>query len=396
VPEVRTMEDAAVVFISTEIGRGHPSYLDGLADMLRSDHPHIPFFRGDVFALSKGVSLAAWKSVRRMYRVGGRGGAVSSAYGRLRKATGAAQGKGATSRVLGRDVRRSLSSFSGLIVAAHPLVAGILASDHDVIYQHGELAAPPESFVTGCRKIFVPLEETAECFLRAGFSDDDLLVTGQCIETDLVALAPGAFRERVSRLDSNRPLTAALFSSGAYPRDHIALLERAAVLLIRAGHTVHLFAGQSPRMTSDFAKNIAGDLTAGAVDQSAEDKLHIIHTRNRADENRTVADIFERLDLFIAPAHERTNWAVGLGLPQIILTPHIGSYAPLNARFALERQVAVEIDYSKKIPSAAEIITDLRRDGRLKAMAENGFGKNPIDGFARAARFIADNCPEKK
>jgi hypothetical protein len=390
VPEVSAIDDAAVVFISTEIGRGHPGYLDGLVETIRTGHPQIRYFKSDVFSLSQGLSLAAWKAVRRMYRIGGRGGAITSAYGHLRQATGTKQGRGRLLHILGSDLHRHLSRFSGAVVVAHPLVARILASYYDVIYQHGELAAPPESFVPGCRKILVPLEETATRFVRAGFSDNDILITGQCIEIDLVPTAPDAFHARLSRLHSDQPLTIALFSSGAYPRDHLAILRRAAISLIDAGHTVYLFAGHSPHIMSDFTRRFEKARKSKAADQSAFDRLHIIHTRDRAEENRQFAAIFSRVDLFFAPAHERTNWAVGLGLPQIMLTPHIGSYAPLNARIAMDRQVAAEIADSHSGPSAADHVRDLRQSGRLAAMAENGFGRTAINGFARAADFIAD------
>ncbi len=395
-PEVGAIEDAAVVFISTEIGRGHPGYLDGLVETIRSEYPHVRYFRSDVFSLSEGISRAAWKSVRCLYRIGGKGRAISSAYGRLRQTTGTAQGGGRLLPILGRDLRRRLSRFPGLIVVAHPIVARILAPRHDVIYQHGELAAPPESFVSGCRKIFVPLEETAEHFIRAGFSDEDILTTGQCIEIELIPCARDAFQERLARIDSDQALTAALFSSGAYPRDHLIKLRRAAISLIGAGHIMYLFAGQSKRVATDFIRHFETVKQTSGIDQSAFDRLHVIHAANRAEEDRKVADIFPHLDLFIAPAHERTNWAVGLGLPQIILTPHIGSYAPLNARIALDHNVAVEIPNPPAGAPMAEIVSDLRRSGRLKIMAENGFGKTAIDGFARGVRFIADNCSAKK
>jgi hypothetical protein len=395
VPEVDKLDQAAVVFISTEIGRGHPGYLDGLVEKMRSDYAHITFHKSDVFTLSRGIPLAAWKAVRRTYRIGARGGIVSSVYGRLRRSTGSASGGDRLLKILGRDLRRRLSDFTGVIVAAHPIVARILAPYHAVIYQHGEMAAPPEAFVTGCQKILVPLRETAEHFFNAGYTDNDIMVTGQCIESDLIRQAPEALEERMSRLAADRPLTAALFSSGAYPKDHLAILREAAISLVNAGHTVYIFAGLSKRIADEFARHFRLLRTTGDIEFAAFERIHIVHAQNRADENRQVAEIFARLDLFIAPAHERTNWAVGLGLPQIILTPHIGSYAPLNAKLALSREVAAEIDSStgRSVPIQIE---DLRRGGRLSAMAENGFGRTNIDGFAQAVRFIAGCCKAKK
>lgn len=394
-PEVDRLDKAAVAFISTEIGRGHPGYLDGLVEEIHSGYAHVPFYRSDVFALSRGIPLMAWKAVRRMYRIGGRGGVISSAYGRLRRSTGAASGGDRLLDILGRDLRRRLSRFSGAVVVAHPIVARILAPSHSVIYQHGELAAPPEAFVTGCQKILVPLRETAEHFFNAGYPESDILITGQCIESGLIRQAPGAFKERLSRIASDRPLTIALFSSGAYPKDHLARLQEIAVSLVNAGHTVYVFAGLSKRVSDNFVRHFEYLRTTGGIDRAACERIRVIHTQNRPDENRRTAEIFAQFDLFIAPAHERTNWSVGLGLPQIMLTPHIGSYAPLNARMALNREVAVDID-SPGIRSVAAQIQDLRNSGRLSAMAQNGFGTTDIDGFARAARFIVDCCDIKK
>jgi hypothetical protein len=390
VPEVGRIEDAAVVFISTEIGRGHPGYLDGLVEAIRSGHPHIRFYRSDAFSMSQGLSLAAWKTVRRMYRIGGRGGIISAAYGRLRRSGASTGGGNRLLHILGLGLRRRLERFTGPVVVAHPIVARILAPGHQVIYQHGEMAAPPEALVAGCEKILVPLQETAQCFFRAGYAERDMVITGQCIETDLVGPAGAAFEKRLSRLGGDDPLTAALFSSGAYPPGHLAKLRRAAVSLVNAGHVAYVFAGCSGKIASNFIRHFVRLQKAAGMGHDAFAGLHVIHSPNRADENSRVTEIFEQLDFFIAPAHERTNWAVGLGLPQIILTPHIGSYAPLNAGIALSRNVAVEMPDTPGSRSFADTIRDLRQSGRLTAMARNGYGKTSIDGFVRAAGFVAD------
>ena len=60
----------AIEFLYTNIGRGHPHYLDGIVESLSKERVGRVT---DVFAVSAGIERAAWKTVRTVYRVGGRG-----------------------------------------------------------------------------------------------------------------------------------------------------------------------------------------------------------------------------------------------------------------------------------------------------------------------------------
>ena len=86
--EVKNIKDADIAYLYTNIGRGHPGYLDGIIEAIETTSPEIKYFVTDVFALSRGLSLFGWRRVRGMYRLGARGGLISSAYGLLRRFSG--------------------------------------------------------------------------------------------------------------------------------------------------------------------------------------------------------------------------------------------------------------------------------------------------------------------
>lgn len=388
-PEVRKIGEADLVVLYTNIGRGHPSYLDGIVEFLDRSHQHIKFIKCDVFEHSRGISLKAWNLVRKLYFWGARGGLVTSIYGVLRQASGSGEG-GSLAAILGRDVKKLLAGFGGPVIVAHPILAAILAEQNRVIYQHGELAVPQESVVKRCRTILVPLEQTAREFIKAGIERQRLIVTGQCIETDLAAHRQSGFNRRISRLEGDAPLKAALFSSGAYPRQHLRKIRLAAVSLFKAGHEVLLFAGSSKAVTSDFIHYFERQGIEVGIDLNSLARLKVLYSPDRLDENRSLAAVFDSLDFFMAPAHERTNWAIGLGLPFFILKPHIGSYAPLNAAIALGAKVACSIDNDQKAAAFGEVLGNCRREGELISMARNGFGRTRLSGFERSAEVIAD------
>jgi hypothetical protein len=91
-------------------------------------------------------------------------------------------------------------------------------------------------------------------------------------------------------------------------------------------------------------------------------------------------------DYFVAPAHERTNWALGLGLPMFVLTPDIGPFAPLNHEVLCSSGAAVEVhagEFSDQLHSLAT-------NGRLASMAEAGWHPDSISGFAHIADYLCD------
>ncbi len=388
--EVNDIKNAEFAFIYTDIGRGHPSYLDGIIERLQNDYPSIRYYRTNVFDISRGWSLCAWRLVKWMYRFGARGGLITSIYGLARRFSGAGEGSGLFLYRLGRDIRKLVERYDNPVVVAHPILAKILLKKCRVIYQHGELACPAEAVIKGDHKILVPLDDVAAKFEKAGVDSGNLSVTGQCIESGLVDLAESAFEKRLERLKGNKHLTAVLFSSGAYPSAHLRKLRCAARSLLRAGHNVIFFAGLSSRIADKF-RDYFNRVGFSAGDKVGDDtQLRIISSESRQDENQKVTALFNFFDFFIAPAHERTNWSVGLGLPQFIPCPHIGSYAPLNAAIAIERGVAREIADVRTAASFAESMNSLRQNGELTDMARRGFGHTPIDGFSGCVMVLLD------
>jgi hypothetical protein len=387
-PLVETIEDAQLVFIDTEIGRGHPGYLDGTLAAVAAKAPDLPVFRTDVFAVSRGIAQAGWRGVQWLYRAGGRGGAITTIYNYLRQSSSVKKGGGPAPAVLGRDLRRLVSRTEALVVVSHPILAQLLAPVAPVIYQHGELAAPTEAMVRGCRQILVPWPETAARFEKAGLPAESLVITGQCIEPPLVGLAESSLQVRIGRLNGRSTLTAAFFTSGAYPPTHIRRLLLAVRSFTAAGHKAVVFCGHSESVAGRMISWLRRQGLTPEEGTGGSAEVRIVVSLTREEENRTTAALFPELDLCIAPAHERTNWAVGLGLPFFILCPHIGSYAPLNAAIASDRQVAVELSDDRAAAGAGGLVGDLRRTGRLATMAANGFGRTALDGFDISARLL--------
>lgn len=389
-PLVKSIADARLVFIDTEIGRGHPGYLDGTMAPVAAICPELPLYRTDVFGASRGLARVGWRGVRWLYRVGSRGGLVTSLYNRLRESSSGGSDGGPAMVVLGRDIRRLASRARGIVVVSHPLLAQMLAPVAPVVYQHGELAAPSEAIVKGCRKILVPWPETAARFEQGGLPAETLVVTGQCIEPELVGLAEMSQQARIERLSGGGPLTAAFFTSGAYPPMHIRRLLLAVRSFVAAGQKAVVFCGRSESVAGRMITWLRRQGLSPEKGTGGSAEIRIVVSQTREEESQRTAALFPELDLFIAPAHERTNWAVGLGLPLFILGPHIGSYAPLNAAIALDRQVAVELGDDRSAEGMGDLIADLRRSGRLATMAVKGFGRTAIDGFDISARLLVE------
>jgi hypothetical protein len=192
---------------------------------------------------------------------------------------------------------------------------------------------------------------------------------------------------RRKRIAGSEPLCAALFASGAYPPPHIKKLKLAAKALTDAGHAVFWSAGTSTAMHTRL-KHWAVKAGIPLSDSIAPGKLYLARPYSRREENRLTAEQFERFDIFIAPAHERTNWAVGLGLPMFILEPQIGPYAPLNAHIAQSKGTAELLTTDADCRNLPDRLTKLRTSGVLSAMAEAGSRPDRINGFANAADFV--------
>jgi hypothetical protein len=381
---------AIINFLYASIGRGHPHYLDGIVESLpRERVGRIT----DVFASTSGPARAAWRAVRTVYMNGGRGGWRSVLYNRLR-AAGDYNRPGPLQRIMGRGLREMFVEGTEPLVVAHPLLAAILRGKPNLLYQHGELAAPRECWVRGEQRICVPLAQTADVFRAAGFDGSRLFVSGLCIEPALVAQAEDAFTARVKRLNGSEALCGGYFSSGAEPRPHVESLAAAAASAVGAGGHAMIIARRgghlAKRVTRHFA-SLARDveIAIDPLDLPARlpPALLCIYD-DRRELNEYTARLFQRFDYFVAPAHERSHWALGLGLPMFVTEPVIGSYAAANRQFVLEASAAAVIADPGAAARLGDRLGELRRSGGLESMARAGWGRCDIEGFANIAGLL--------
>lgn len=379
-----------VNFLYTNIGRGHPHYLDGIIECLPPDRVGRVT---DVFSATSGLARAGWKMARLVYYSGGRGRRYAALYNRLRARSDYNRG-GLVQGIMGRPLRRHFLEDPGPLVVAHPVLVAILKDKPGLFYQHGEIAAPRESWVRGRHRVIVPLAQTADALLAAGFASENLFVSGLCIEPALVSQAEDAMSDRLKRLASSDPLTGAFFSSGAEPREHVETLTAAALSTVAAGGRVVILARSSGFLAGRAPAGFAArkrDLVSvrSPTDLTAEPPQAVICLYNdRRELNEFTERLFASFDYFVAPAHERTNWAVGLGLPMFVLDPPLGSFAPLNREFLLARAVAEVIGDAREASRFGETLGELRGTGALRGMAEAGWGRFEARGFFNISELL--------
>ncbi|MEO0078935.1 MAG: hypothetical protein ABIK86_08070 [candidate division WOR-3 bacterium] len=282
---------------------------------------------------------------------------------------------------LGSKLRHELSGYQGICLVDHPLVAHILCQTCRVAYLHGEIAAPAGAAVPGVWQTFVPLEYTASRLAAHGVGRRSITVTGLVVEPDLLPGAEAAFLARVARLQSDAPLTVGLFSSGAYPRPHVNRIIAATGSLTRAGHKAILFWGSGWLR----AARLRATLSRLGV---TEDNVQIVWADTRQAETARTVKLLPSLDVMVAAAHERTNWAVGLGLPMFALLPNIGPFAPENLAFAVKGGVCQPLRTIAEAHGLAQTLTQLRQSGQLVRMAELGFGRFSLTGADTVARCL--------
>jgi len=379
-----------VNFLYTNIGRGHPHYLDGIIECLPPDRVGRVI---DVFAATSGPARAGWRMARLVYHSGGRSQRYAAFYNRLRARSDYNRG-GLVQSIMGRPLRQEFLEDAAPLVVAHPALLAMLEGKHGLIYQHGEIAAPRESWVRGRHRVIVPLAETADRFRAAGFAPDQLYVSGLCIEPGLVVQAEDALNGRLERLAGLDPLTGAFFSSGAEPREHVETLVAAALSAVASGGRALIFARRSGllavRASARFAvdrRDLVCVRSPGDLPAELPEALICLHN-GRADLNEFTERLFRSLDYFVAPAHERTNWPVGLGLPMFVLDPPLGSFAPLNREFLLAQSVAQVIGGVREASRFGETLAELRGTGALQGMAEAGWGRFETRGFFKIAEFL--------
>ena len=367
-----------ISFLGSGIGRGHAFYLDGVERALRAaGHGRLVARRADVFAVSHGLSLLGWKSARAAYHAAGGGGWVALAYGLLRRESDYNR-RSPVLAILGRDLRR-WAGESGPLVVDHPAVVGALGRREEVWYVHGEMVAPPEAIVRGAARILVPLPETAEAFVRAGIPGARVLVTGICVENELVPGAEEGIAARRARLAGDGPLTVAFFSSGSEPITHVATLATGACALARGGrHRAIVFARRGGRLAAAVRHESAAEGPAP----------RLVEFVGREDLDRRTAAVFRDVDLVASPPHERSNWAVALGVPLLLVGPDLGPFAPRNRALLYARGVAVDMGSRTRALALPARVDHLRGDGTWAAMSARGTGPE-FRGFEAAARFLA-------
>jgi hypothetical protein len=316
-------------------------------------------------------------------------------YNALRRRAGTPSSGGIAIDVLGRDLRYALECFSGICLVAHPVVARIASDVCRTWFIHGEIAAPPECAVQGVEKIFVPLESAGKRLVEAGADPKAVAVTGLIVEPDLAAGAEDASHSRLRRIDSGDPLTIGFFTSGAYPREHMRKMEIAAGSVIKGGMRAVIFCG-TKRSVFRRLRTVVSDWNVPVIEYEAELasdgisgdsnwRVMLVRGSTRREATDRAIRLLPSLDAFVAAAHERTNWAAGLGIPMWMLLPHIGTFAPENFAFATELGVALPLATDADAAALGRSNELARSNGDLARMAGRGFGELPIDGARRIA-----------
>jgi hypothetical protein len=377
-----------VNFLYINIGRGHPHYLDGIVECMRQEAVGDV---ADVFGLTSGLSRGAWNVVRLAYQGSGSGTPISTVYNRLRLHADYNRSWG-LHHILGGQLRRHYLDDETRLVVSHPLIVALMREKPNLVYQHGEIVAPRESWVRGGHRIVVPTGRVADTLAANGFTREQIFVSGLCIEPALLTQAEAAFHARIERLAGPTPLCGAFFATGAEPRPHIARLVAAAVSVVQAGGTALIFAsavGQlASRAETEFTATGVELVCARTLDEVPRhipDALLCLYS-HRSELNELTARLFGMFDYFVSAAHERSNWAMGLGLPMLLIGPSLGSYAPLNREVLLQSRVCHLIESRRDAVESSVVIGRLQRAGELVRMAQMGWGHFDIQGF----RCIAD------
>ncbi|UCC45264.1 MAG: hypothetical protein JSU65_04925 [Candidatus Zixiibacteriota bacterium] len=390
------MTKPTISILYTNIGRGHPFYLDGIVEtMARSGEGGFVMDKTDVFAVSRGPAAAGWRLAHWLYHRGSSGGLTGSVYGLVRSNTDYNR-PSLMLRIMGRDIVSKYRDLADPLLVAHPSLVGMLAGRPNLIYQHGELVAPRESIVKGAATVIVPTSEVASVFGEAGYDRDAILVSGLCIEPALIGQADDAYRLRMERYSKGQGLTGAFFSSGAEPAMHVERLVTASLSHLRCRGKVVIFAGRGGRLDAAVRRRYRGEgedlviLNSLSEIPSEPPEAALVDYDSRRVEEQFCSRLFANLDFCVAPSHERSNWALGLGMPMFILMPTIGPFAPLNCRLLRDKGVAEIIDSDDSARSFGEMIIEFARDGSLAGMASAGWGKYSIDGFERIVQHICE------
>lgn len=398
---VHNTKPNTLTLLYTNIGRGHPFYLDGVIEMMnRMGTINLVHHATDVFSESSGISRLGWRTARYLYRQGSQNGLMGRVYRVIRRENDYNAG-GLMLSVLGNSLQKNMAENPGQLLVAHPILVAILRDVCRVYYQHGELVTPKEAVVRGAEHIFVPTNNSSEPFLEAGYTEKQLLITGLCIEPGLVRMAEEMKKNRLQRINHREPLTGAFYSSGAEPEKHIQAMLLSIRSFTKMGNTAIVFCRADGKLSRSINRLLQEDqiasqiITAGDQIPHKPDKVTVVMFRNRREENLLTVKLFPYFDLLVSPAHERSNWAVGLGLPLYILEPCIGPFAPLNKELLLGHGVGYSLENDELQQNFGYLVHEHRTSGLLSEMVENGWGRYEIDGFRKIVNFF-DNTLNKK
>jgi len=379
----------------TDIGRGHPFYLDGIISELRRSAPsRIILNIQNVFGISSGLSLRIWQSANILYRIGSQGGLAGFFYKAFRQRRKASS-RGFGEYFMGRHIRRYIEKHPYPTLVAHPILVPLISDLVPAYYQHGEIAVPREALVDGCKAIFVPLEESYKGMKKSIDERTRVLTSGLCIERDLMEKAEQYFADRIRRIKGEAELTGGFFSSGAEPRAHVEKIIYGLRSLADSHHRALVFCKAGGRLeerlrrmdTRIFSADKFPEDIRGAIDRC---RIVALQYDSREEEEALTARIFGHFDFFVAPSHERTNWAVGLGIPMFILHPIIGTFSPLNRKFLLEKGVAFELTEDREANELGHMVSKLQHNGSLEAAARRGYGSYKLNGFETIAQFLIE------
>ncbi len=388
--------DPRVTFLYTNIGRGHPFYLDGIIDALvRAGEIRLVRGETDVFEVSSFVPRLGWTLARWLYRRGASGRIVGRLYKWLRSGNNH-NNFGLLVRIMGRDIRSKFTPDSDPLLVAHPTLVGILRDRDNLVYQHGEVVVPDEALISGASTVVVPTEQAARRFVDSGYEREAVFVSGLCIEPALVNQAEDCYKDRLNRIKAESPLVGAFYSSGAEPKLHLEKLTAAILSTVSHGGKAVVFCRAGGR----FARSGLAALSAAGISHeiiTARDLIPsdlppalVVACETRREENRFTARLFPSFDYLVAPPHERSNWALGLGLPMFCVEPCFGPFAALNRDYLVEHGVAQLLANLEQAQGFGTLLHESRQDGRLAKQAISGWGRYKIDGFTRIARFLAE------
>ncbi|MDH5683061.1 MAG: hypothetical protein OEZ20_01120 [candidate division WOR-3 bacterium] len=379
------VEFPKIIALSTEIGRGHPNYLDSVITVLKTENPNLTVEYHNIFEVTSGISRLCWQVIKKFYLIGGSGGIVTKLYNFLRQKS--AIPSPIFLKLLGSGLDNFLKGFSGIVLIEHPLVARILANRNiPVFYIHGEIAAPKECAIPGKVITFVPLDWTKERLIALGVKPELIVVTGLLIEPELLKEAKKNFDLRLARLNSNQPLTIAFFISQAYPKEHITKIIAAVESIAEKGMKTIVFTGTSQNKAIEFQHQIESIIERNP--QICSENIKVVMSKSRQEENQRTAELMSQIDVMVAAAHERTNWAVGVGLPMFVLYPLIGTYARPNFEFALNQGVSNPLKTIGDAKTLGDKLIRMHKNNTLIKMVQRGFSEYSLDGVQLTTRYL--------